>query len=81
MKTKFKVGDPVRIGGRIGPEDINYHARGVVMKFCDGCPVVKVFDKWRNPYQKVNNPVTVDWLSEDCWELYGSKSPYFEQLL
>lgn len=81
METKFKVGDAVRIGGRIGPEDINYHARGVVIKISDGHPIVKVFDKWIDPYEEASNPVIVYWLSADCWELCESDFPRFEQLL
>lgn len=81
METKFKVGDAVRIGGRIPSTDINYHARGVVTKISNGHPVVKIFDKWINPYKEDSNPVIVDWLSADCWELYESDFPRFEQLL
>ena len=82
METKFKFGDVVRIGGCIPSTDINYHARGVVTKISNGHPVVKIFDKWINPYDiKASDPVIVDWLSSDCWELYESNFPRFEQLL
>lgn len=73
MKTKFKVGDLVRIGGFVSPNDSNYHKRGIIKKWRDEYfPVVELIDRWSDPSRTF-----VDYLDCDFWELCEYKFPCF----
>lgn len=72
---KFKPGDMVRIGGRITADDINYHKRGIVAPYEDGCLVVNMIEPFRNGQTRIT------WLSETAWELCSDAGVHFTSLL
>lgn len=71
----FKLGDLVRVGGRISEVDQNYHKRGIVKDYVGPYPVVEMID----PFE--GGGVTVNWLSDTAWELCQSSTTVFNSLL
>lgn len=71
----FKLGDLVRVGGRISEIDQNYHKRGIVKDYVGSYPVVEMIE----PFE--GGEVTVDWLLDTAWELCQSSTTVFNSLL
>lgn len=58
---KFKVGDKVRVGGKISSADSNFGKRGTVVDYDGDTPVVKMKDTFSS------GSVRIAWLDEDSW--------------
>lgn len=71
----FKLGDLVRVGGRISEIDQNYHKRGIVKDYVGSYPVVEMIE----PFE--GGEVIVDWLLDTAWELCQSSTTVFNSLL
>lgn len=71
----FKLGDLVRVGGRISEVDQNYHKRGIVKDYDGVFPVVEMID----PFE--GGEVVVNWLSNTAWELCQNSTTVFNSLL
>lgn len=68
---RFKPGDMVRIGGRVTANDINYHKRGIVAPYENGCLVVNMIEPFKNGATRIT------WLSENCMgTVFGCWRPF-----
>lgn len=72
---RFVPGDMVRIGGRIADDDPNYHKRGIVAPYENGCLVVNMIEPFSNGATRIT------WLSEIAWELCSDAGVHFTSLL
>ena len=71
----FKIGDAVRVGGRINPKDPNYHKRGFVVDIKEGVPIVDMIE----PFE--SGVTHIPLLGEECWELDPNNNSSYCPLL